>query len=133
MTLAVRFHPLGSTERDLIRQLMTLDVLCAANQRRAIFRTAPEDPQAVIQCGLLSDPASSDDLLATVWAEAQLAADTSLLGLSVGLRIALVPERGRWYADTFVIRTGGRLRAGRGYRHPVSALQAVRRSYVATL
>jgi hypothetical protein len=80
-----------------------------------------------------TDPGTPDDLLATVWGEAQLAADTTLLGLALGLRIALVPERGRWYADTFVIRTGGRLRAGRGYRHPVAALQAVRRSYVAAL
>jgi hypothetical protein len=70
--------------------------------------------------------------LAIVWADAQQVADASILGLAVGVRIALVPERRRWFADSLIIRTGSRLRTGRGYRDPIAALVAIRRSYTAS-
>ena len=38
----------------------------------------------------------------------------------------------RWYADLMVVRTGGRLRGGRGYRDPQRALEAVRQSLLAS-
>lgn len=59
-------------------------------------------------------------------------ADATLLGLGVGLRVVLVPDAGRWYADLMVVRTGGRLRGGRGYRDPQRALEAVRQSLLAS-
>jgi len=133
MTFAIRLHPLGSSARDLERQWVTLDGLRNAGPSRiAIMRTVPEDPLSLEDVLPLWAAWSlpSDDL-AAVWSDAQLVADATMLGLAVGVRVVLVPERRRWFADTLVIRTGGRLRTARGYPDPMSALEAIRRSYSA--
>lgn len=134
MTFAVRLYPLGSSARDLERQWITLDgARTAGPSRIAIMRTVPEDPLSLSDvwplCAALSLPS---DYLATAWSNAQLVADATLLGLAVGVRVVLVPERRRWFADSLVIRTGGRLRTGRGHPDPMSALEAIRRSYAAS-
>jgi hypothetical protein len=133
MTLAIRLHPLGASARDLERQWVTLDAARTAGPSRiAIMRTVPEDPLCLSDIWPLWAAWSmpSDDL-ATAWSDAQLVADATLLGLAVGVRVVLVPERRRWFADTLVIRTGGRLRTGRGHLDPTSALEAIRGSYAA--
>lgn len=133
MSLVVRLHPLGSTLGALERQWILADMSQPEDRPRiAILRTVLEDPDR------LADLASAGPMtqtqiasLAGAWADAQLVADASALGLAVGVRIVLVSERHRWFADTYVIRNGRRLRTGRGYRDPLSALRAIRRSYAA--
>lgn len=135
MSLRVRLHPLGSTEQALDRQWAQGDPVSAHRSPLiAILRTVPEDPDAVAEVGPLQTAGLRDEpTLAAAWADAQLVADMTWLGLAVGVRIVLVPDRGRWFADTLVIRTGARLRTGRGNASPTSALVAIRRSYAATL
>jgi hypothetical protein len=65
--------------------------------------------------------------VAEAWSLAQLAADATMLGMGLGARVVLVPERGRWYADLLVVQTRGRLRIGRGSADARRALTASRR------
>src|SRR4051794_33084572 len=105
MSLRLRLHPLGSTEIALERQWASIDPPRAGPRPLiAILRTVPEDPDALSAVGpLLSSGLIETGALAAAWADAQLAADMTWLGLAVGVRIVLVPERGRWFADTLVI------------------------------
>jgi hypothetical protein len=135
MSLQVRLHPLGSSEAALQRQWASAEPARTVDRSLiAILRTVPEDPDAVAEIGPLRPGGPSEtQALTAAWADAQLVADMTWLGLAVGVRIVLVPDRGRWFADTLVIRTGARLRTGRGNANPAAALQAIRRSYAATL
>jgi len=67
------------------------------------------------------------------WAEAQLAADMTILGRAVGLRVALVLEGFRFHADLIGLPKRSRLRLGRGSRSPLVALRSVRRQLVVTV
>lgn len=92
----------------------------------------PQEPAAIDPVGLPVLVPSGWVEVAVSWTDAQLVADATMLGLGVGLRVVLVPDAGRWYADLLVVRTGGRLRGGRGYRDPQRALEAVRQSLLAS-
>ena len=80
----------------------------------ALLRTIVEDPCGGNHLGGL-DAAFDDesDLIDGAWAEAQLAADTTWLGLGIGVRVALVPKAGRFQVVLVEIR--GR-RQTRGWR-----------------
>jgi hypothetical protein len=89
MSLRVRLHPLGSTEQTLLRQWARGGPV--TNPRSlliAILRTVPEDPDAVAEVGPLCPAGLRDEAtLAAAWADAQLVADMTWLGLAVGVRI----------------------------------------------
>jgi hypothetical protein len=128
--LVVRIHPSGKTASDLSRQFEAK--VRSGQQRTCLLRTVAEDPEGVdlqsLGIGLTVDAATLID----AWSDAQLAGDSTLLGLAVGLRVALVPERGRWFADPLIVRTGARLRVGRGWTDPCKALRSIQRSFRAS-
>lgn len=130
MPLVVRLHPLGATTMAIARQF---DGPRSASSPIALLRSVPEDALATAFEMLPLTGTDDPESVAEAWAEAQLAADATLLGFALGLRVALVADAGLWYADLLVIRTGRRLRSGRGYGNPTRALQVVRRSALASL
>ena len=98
---------------------------------RAVLRRMPsEDPLASDHIArLFAVTPARLDRIASEWAAAQLAADATLIGMAIGVRVVLVPEGERWFADLLVIPTRGRIRDGRGCRDPRRALSAsLRRS-----
>jgi hypothetical protein len=129
-TLAVRLHPAGATPIALGRQYRNART---SESPLLLVRTVPEEPAAIDPGTLPISLRGTAAEIAVAWTEAQLAADATLLGLGVGLRVVLVPGAGRWYADLMVIRTGGRLRSGRGRQDPRSALEAARQSLLASI
>jgi len=134
MSLWLRIHPLGYTAGDVRNQWARAPAAGAASRRRlSLIRTVPEDPSAGPFVGLLDLASTELAALEIAWAEAQLAADATMLGLALGLRVGLVPEGRCWSAELLIIRTGGRLRLGRRNSSAVVALLAARRSLIRTL
>lgn len=127
--LAVRLHPTDATTAALGHQYRSG---IPSTDPVVLVRTVPQEPAAIDPVGLPVLVPSGWVEVAVSWTDAQLVADATMLGLGVGLRVVLVPDAGRWYADLLVVRTGGRLRGGRGYRDPQRALEAVRQSLLAS-
>jgi len=135
MSLSLRTHPLGATPADLWSQWIgSANASTRGAPRISLLRTVREDPAA--QSGLpFIGALPTRDLadLEAAWAEAQLAADATMLGLALGLRVALIPEGRCWFAELLIIRTGGHLRLGRRHPKPSTALVSARRSLISTL
>lgn len=134
MTLATRLHPVGSSAAELRGQWIHG---CRPGRGRAqpvvLLRTVVQDPLGQQHLADLTGNDGADGSVDRAWADAQLTADVTMLGLGTGIRVGLVPEAGRWFADVLVIRTHGRLRVGRGNRTALAALQSTRRRLLVTI
>ncbi len=135
MSLRTRVHPEGTTAEELREQWERPCPETGRGSGRVILlRTMLEDPRGIDHVTPLLPPTSiADNLIDLAWADAQLAADMTILGRATGLRVALVPENERFYADLIGLPKRSRLRLGRGSRNPVVALRSVRRQLVATI
>jgi hypothetical protein len=106
----------------------------AYHPRTILLRTVEEDPFGRDHLALLA-PARSwqANLIDRAWSDAQLAADATMLGGVVGLRVALVNEGARWFGDLVIARTRRRLRLAEGSPSPVIALRTIRELLVASI
>jgi hypothetical protein len=99
-----------------------------------LLRTIEEDPLSRIHLAALSPAFDRHaDAIAQAWADAQAAADATLLGSAVGVRVALLPEAGQWFAEVVVIWTRAKIRLGSGDPDPLAALKAAHRLLVAAV
>lgn len=134
MDLATRLHPVGTSADALRSQWINGH---QPGRKRSdpvvLLRTVVQDPLGRRHHADLIGNDAADAGVDRAWADAQLTADVTMLGLGAGIRIALVPEAGRWFADILVIRTHGRLRVGRGNRTARAALESTRRRLLATI
>jgi hypothetical protein len=134
MNLATRLHPVGARTDDLRNQWIRGSQPGRGRSNPVVLlRTVVQDPLGQPHHANLIGNDAADAGVDRAWAEAQLTADVTMLGLGTGIRIALVPEAGRWFADILVIQTHGRLRVGRGNRTALAALQSTRRRLLATI
>jgi hypothetical protein len=131
-TLATRIIPRDADEAGVRRQWALGSE--PGESRAVLLRMPSQDPLASDHIARLFalTPARLDKI-ASEWAAAQLAADATLIGMAIGVRVVLVPEGGRWFADLLVIRTRRRLRDGRGSRDPERALSASSRRWTRSL
>lgn len=132
IALATRIFPPEAGEAEL-RLQWTVGAKPAVS-RAVLLRMPVNDPLAADHLARLIEmtPARRNGL-ASIWADAQLAADATLIGMAIGVRVVLVPERGRWFADLLLIRGRKRLRFGRGSLKPETALAACRRRWTNSL
>jgi len=129
-SVLVRLHPVGATPTALAAQFRRPR---RSTHAIALLRSLVGDPLALPLSALPLPTTIDDGSVETSWTVAQLAADVTLLGLGAGLRVVLVPDAGRWFADLVILRTGDRLRGSRGYRDPGRALVAAARSLRAAI
>ena len=100
----------------------------------ALLRTIVEDPCGSNHLGRLDAAFDHEsDLIDGAWAEAQLAADATWLGLGIGVRVALVPKAGRFDVALIEIRGRRQTRVGGGSRSPLVALRRARRRLLAAV
>ena len=135
MSLTTRLLPGDATGTRLRRQWWATPAGAPSpDVPVALLRTIVEDPCGGNHLGGL-DAAFDDesDLIDGAWAEAQLAADTTWLGLGIGVRVALVPKAGRFQVVLIEIRGRRQTAVGGGSRSPLVALRRARRRLVSAV
>ena len=135
MSLTTRLLPGDATDTRLRRQWWATPAGAPSpDVPVALLRTIVEDPCGGNHLGGL-DAAFDDesDLIDGAWAEAQLAADTTWLGLGIGVRVALVPKAGRFQVVLIEIRGRRQTAVGGGSRSPLVALRRARRRLVSAV
>lgn len=92
-----------------------------------LIRTHPDDPLGRDDLGALAPSLGrAQRRLSRMWSLAQLAADATLVGSAIGLRVALVFEEGMWFGEV-VVRNRARIRLTAGRRCPTAAIQDAHR------
>lgn len=135
MSVHTRLHLENTSDEQLRQQWMCSPMARDAGSGRLILlRTVAEDPLGRNHLASIAPRFEKDKTRIDVaWSEAQLAADMTILGRAVGMRVALVLEDLRFCADLIGLPKRSRLRLGRGSRSPLVALRSLRRQLVATI
>jgi hypothetical protein len=96
-----------------------------------LLRTIPEDPiGATHLIGLDATLDAHSELIDQAWADAQLAADTTWLGLGVGVRVALIPLSRQFRVVLVEIKGRRQIPLGGTMVSPLLALRRARRRLV---
>ena len=131
MSLSTRLLPESTTDRQLRDQWAAGRTAARLGPPVALLRTIQEDPIGRNHLVGL-DPAFGvhASLVDVAWADAQLAADTTWLGLGVGVRVALVPLSGQFQVVLVEIKERRHVPLGGATRSPLLALRRARRRLV---
>lgn len=135
MTVTTRLLPDDASSTRLRRQWTAIPAEAPSRELPvALLRTIVEDPFGGNHLRGL-DAAFDDhsDLIDDAWADAQLAADTTWLGLGIGVRVAVIPEAGRFQVVLIEIRARRQIAVGGCSRSPLLALRRARRRLVSAV